>query len=152
MKRTLTFLAALCALLVCAAEGAGSPVVGAWQVADLYCAVCTTEDRSEVGMKIRFGPTSIDDPLSGGCPAQVGYRALAPSPEAERGWRKRIAPRWLEGAPAAGKIEFVAATCRGLDVVLLARLSASKLVYLMEGEISFLLEPVREGAQGATPE
>jgi len=136
MRRLFGSILLLGFVLACSADLAPEDVIGSWRITDVYCAGCQVQDRSDLGKVIELGKSRVRDPLSGGgCERDIGYRRIGPPASESKELLGKVSRTWSTGK----QVQFVAVTCGGLDLVTLAQLADGSLVYLMEGDISFLM-------------
>jgi hypothetical protein len=128
---------ALVALLAASTAHAvdAEPLFGTWAVTSVYCRVCKSVGREDVGTMLVVTPDSIDSPLIGGaCPKRVGFRDGDLPPQARRSLLHKLDPAWLDAKRPA---PLIIVTCDGLDFALLFVLPHDTLALVADGSTAY---------------
>lgn len=87
---------------------------------------------------IHIAEDRVADPLAGGeCPGNGGYREMRPAASLRTNMIKKLDPKWVQ--QKAGRLKWIAITCRDLDFIVLVVLPDGALGYVSEGEIAYRL-------------
>jgi hypothetical protein len=119
-------------------------ILGNWRVTEVFCKTCAQRLPAEVGTEITVSIPDIWNSLSGDCRNRASIGTFRRHSWKDIAGDTDIPSRAIERvAPPASKVMKGFLNCGGLSFMPVIVLSPSRLIYVYEGGVSFLLQRER---------